>query len=107
MYKYYATRTTDLENKGTAQLIKTNMTNLIDGGEVINITILPNNQNVLIDYVSGSVSGTPHPGVVRKLTNFLGLISSNGPLPSNFVETTEEVFNAAYSQSLSHINNIQ
>lgn len=103
MYKYYASKITDLENNGIAHVFKTNVTNLTDGGEIINVQILPNNSSVVIDHISGSLSS--HPAISRKLTTFFGLI--NGSVGSPFIESTEEVFNAAYSQSLSHINNIQ
>jgi len=101
MYKYYATKSTNV-SEGNFHVFRTNIDNMIDGGEVLNINVLPFNHSATLDYTSGSLSSTT--SVARRIHQFANWMTASADNP--YIESDETTFNSAYSQSLVFLNNM-
>ena len=84
-----------------AVYIKSNITNMVDGGEILRCGY--NNQFAgrIIQFTSGSI--TSNPLVSNQITQFVSALSSS---ESPYVEIEESEFTNFYSRSIAYLDNL-
>jgi len=104
-FQFYKSKSLNLLPSGTippqAFYIKSNITNVADGGELIRCGYNANYEGRLITYTSGSITSTPI--ISQQIAQFVSQVSSS---ESPYVEIEESEYVNYYSSSIAFLNNI-
>ena len=104
-FQFYKSRSLNQLSSGTvppsAFYIKSNIMNVVDGGEILKCGYNANYAGRLIQYTSGSISSVP--SISQQVANFISAVSSS---ESPYVEIEESEFVNYYSSSIAFLNNI-
>ena len=84
-----------------AVYIKSNVTNVVDGGEILRCGYNANYAGRLIQLTSGSI--TSNPLISQQIAQFVSAVSSSD---SPYIEIEESEFVNYYSSSIAFLNNI-
>ena len=84
-----------------AVYIKSNVTNVVDGGEILRCGYNANYAGRLIQFTSGSI--TSNPLISQQIAQFVSAVSASD---SPYIEIEESEFVNYYSSSIAFLNNI-
>ena len=104
-FQFYKSRSLVNETPQTvppsAFYIKSNIMNVVDGGEILKCGYNANYAGRSIQYTSGSITSVPP--ISQQIANFVSSVSSS---ESPYVEIEESEFVNYYSSSIAFLNNI-
>jgi hypothetical protein len=104
-FQFYKSQTLINETSGNippqAVYIKSNVTNVVDGGEILRCGYNANYAGRLIQFTSGSI--TSNPLISQQIAQFVSAVSSSD---SPYIEIEESEFVNYYSSSIAFLNNI-
>lgn len=84
-----------------AVYVKSNITNIVDGGEILKCGYNENFAGRTIIFASGSVTSTPP--ISQQITQFISAVSSSN---TPYIEIEESEFTNFYSSSVVFFNNL-
>jgi hypothetical protein len=104
-FQFYKSKVLLNETSGTippqAVYVKSNVTNVVDGGEILRCGYNANYAGRLIQFTSGSITSTPL--ISQQIAQFVSAVSSSD---NPYIEIEESEFVNYYSSSIAFLNNI-
>ena len=104
-FQFYKSRSLNQLSSGTvppsAFYIKSNIMNVVDGGEILKCGYNANYAGRLIQYTSGSITSVP--AISQQISQFVSSVSAS---ESPFIEIEESEYVNYFSSSVAFLNNI-